>query len=160
MRIFKSELFPPVPVEADSGYWSGDIELSGATLSISIYIDSTVSDAGLEDAARMLNDLADLRTRGRAAIGTSAASDATIMRDFFQFHLNEVPESLPAAVRTEATNEAFVGALELCNVAIHADEELAFEIWLDFSFGREHSDELLSVKFGPDGLVRRVNHES
>ena len=160
MRVFNSEPFPPVTIEADSGYWSGDIELSGAMLSMAIYIDSAVADAKLEDAARMLKGLADLRKRGLAAIGTSAASDETTVRDFFQFHLEEVPDSLPEAVRAEATNDAFVGALVLCGVAIHADEDFAFQLVLDFSFGRQHSDELLAVKFSPDGSVRQVSHES
>lgn len=159
-RVFKSKPFPSVTIESDAGYWSGDIEVGGTTLTTSLYVDAQVSDAALKDAARLLIDLTDLRERARAAIASAAASGETIMRDFFQVHLDEAPGSLPAAVRAEATNEAFVGALEMCGVGVHAHEELAFHVVLDFSFGRAHSDQILAVKFSPDGAVCHVSHES
>ncbi len=127
---------------------------------MSIYISAEVSDASLRAASTLLSDLLTLRKRGRAAIADEAESDATIMRDFFLLHVEEVPECLPEAVRLTATNEAFVGALELVGVAIHPDDEASFQVVLDFSFGRDYSDQVLAVKFHPDGSIWQVSHES
>ena len=160
MRVFSTEVFPPVKIEADSGFWSGEVNICGVTLPMSIYIDSAVSDTELKHAELLLDSLPELRRRARAAIGSAAESDATIMRDFFQFHVDEVPHALPQALRAGGTNGAFVEALELCSVAIHAHEHFAFQLVLDFSFGRQHSDELLVVKFDPDGVIHQVSHES
>ncbi len=160
MRTFKSEHFPPLPIESDAGYWSGDIELGGATLPMTLYIDAAITDPQLQEAARLLKDLAELRRQGRAAIAERADSDESIRRDFFEFHLEEVPDSLPATVRANPSNAAFVAALELCGVAIHAATDIGFQLVVDFSFGREHSDQLLAVKFAPDGSIRSLSHES
>ncbi len=160
LGTFTSKPFPPVAIESDSGYWSGSIPLGDATLPMSLYIDASVSDAGLQDAAALLGDLLTLKERAQAAIGVEAERDPTIMRDFFQFHLEEVPDCLPKSVQTEATNEAFVGPLELVGVAIHAEEDSVFQLVLDVSFGRDYSDQRLAVKLRSDGTILSVDHES
>ena len=149
-----------MPIESDAGYWSGTISLGGATLPMSLYIDASVSDASFVAATELLGGLPMLLDRGRAAIANEATNDPTIRRDFFQFHVEEVPECLPEAVRDQATNEAFAAALKLVGVGLHSDADCVFQIWLDYSYGREFSDELLSVKFRPDGSIQQVSHES
>lgn len=159
-RQFQCGPFPPVEIEADSGYWSGKVTLDGKTLPMSIYIDASVSDAKLKDAASILSEFLTIKERARAAIGVQAKGDDGTILDFFQFHLEEVPDCLPEEVRTKATNEAFLAALELVAVSIHADENAAFQLVLDFSFGRAHSDQVLAVKFRPDGEIDDICHES
>lgn len=58
-----------------------------------------------------------------------------------------------------ATADALVAALELAGINLHQRAD-SFELVLDFSFGREHSDELLAVKHSPDGAIVAVSHES
>lgn len=127
---------------------------------MSLYVDAGLSDEVLEDAATILGGILTLEKRGRSAIAKEAKTDEAIMQDFFLFHLEEVPDCLPETVRTAATKEAFVEALTLVGVALHGDDKAAFQIVLDYGYGRDYSDQLLAVKFGPDREIWEVSHES
>ncbi len=159
-RSFQCPPFPSVPLDSESGYWSGNIELDSASLTVSLYVDAALSDLVLRDATKRIANLASVRRNGLAAIAAEAELDPTICRDFFEFHLSEVPGCLPPTVRENPTSQGYVDALLLVGVGIHSDDTRAFQIWLDFSYGRQFSDELLSVKFAPDGSVFAVSHES
>ncbi len=108
----------------------------------------------------MLQKLPLLLEQSRAAIVARAQKDDAIVQGFFRFHLDELPDSLPEAVRTETTYTALAQALKPRGVAIHARKETAFQLVLDFTMGSDHSDELLAVKFRPNGSIDQIHHES
>jgi hypothetical protein len=158
-QTFECPPFPPVAIEADGGFWSGDIELEGDVRPMTLYFDR-FTPATFKQVAGMLSELAALRTKARLAIHAEALADPTIRRDFFLFHLEEIPGALPGSLHAKSSDSDFIEVLKLSGVGIHEHTEVGFEIWLDFSYGREVTDELLSVKFVPDGSIRCVSHES
>ncbi len=159
MRVFSSGVFPDVPLDTDSGYWRGEIVFGGARRALSLFVDAQVRDDVLVQAAQALGGLVELRARGLVAIAACAEDDATIRRDFFLLHVEEAPKSLPGGLDATSSDAAFVGALELCGVAIHAASDGA-ELCLDFSYDRALTDEVLAVRFGLGGALLGVSHES
>ena len=152
-REFRTSLHPPIPIDEDSGYWQGTIRVGTEDLPLSVFVDASVNDDMLTRAAALIEDITDLRSLGLAAI-RERESDS-IVSDFFEFHQEELPHVAPPG----SSLKQLIAALGLVGIGVHSNAD-SFLVVLDFSFGRQHCDELLAVKFSPDRVVSAVSHES
>jgi hypothetical protein len=152
LRTFTAPPFPTVEIDLDSGYWSGQIELSGKRVSMSLYVDGTVSADELLRARALIGQLPALCARGRTAI--REASSEPIVFEFFEFHREEVPERLSPAAHAGDPN-----SLSPCGVSIHPGDD-TFELVLDFAIAKAATDQVLAVAFSCDGSIHAIRHES
>ena len=157
---FTAPPFPTLILDDDAGFWRGPLALGGTTPEVTLYVDASLSEASYASAKELLAELTSLQQRAREGIIDAAGKESEGVDGFFAFFRDELPEALPEALRGEAPAEALTSALMLCGVALHSDHEGSFDLTLDFTFGREHSDELLAVRFSPTGELCDVSHES
>lgn len=159
MATFESRIFGSLPV-ADDAYWSGATTVGGRQYVRAIFI-GTGDQNILDRAASLVDDLDRLDVRARAAIQAAHAADATV-RGYVDHHLDavdaDVLERLFGAAKPD--DATFLARLELVGVAIHPVKEEHFKLVLDYSLGRDVSDELLAVRFDEAGEVVAVTHES
>ena len=118
----------------------------------------------LARAAALVDDHLDrLDLDGRAAL----ASDATgLVADFVAFHLEELDAAAITRVLGRAPGEidraTFLAGLQLVAIGLHPDAAAAggFTLNLDYSLGRDLSDQLLVARFDDAGQQIRIAHES
>lgn len=145
--VFDSQLFGRIELH-DGGYVQRELAIGARTVTRSLYIADELAahPAILARAAALVDTLETLDPRARAAI--AAQADGTTVHEFVAFHREEVDPAVTLA------------DLDLVGAAVHAREPDGFALVLDYSFGRDRSDQLLAVRFDPSGAVVAINHES
>jgi hypothetical protein len=137
--------------------------LGGRSLEPSIYVDNDLAEqAKLDRTAALLDDLERLDERARAAIAAELAQGATVA-DFVAFHLDELDaNTLRKIFGSDVPREPApaLARLELVGAGLHASSPDSFALVLDYSFGQEHSDQLLAIRFDDSGTAVSVSHES
>lgn len=160
--LFTCPPFPPISIEGDSGYWEGDITLGERRLSVSFYVDAAALQPAAQAVAagRLVSRLVELEQRARDAIIAAATRPddpaSELVGAYLAFHRDELPEERAALL----PSGELTAALRLVGLGLWSHESLGFVLAVDFSFGRAVSDELLVAKFGPDGELRGLSHES
>jgi len=160
-RVFATTVFPPIPLEGDSGFWKGEVTVEGEPTYVSVYVDANLDDDRLAAAATILSDLDARVGIARAAAQAAARTADRTVVGFLDAHRLEIPDALPPTRAGHTySDEALIAALRLRSIGIHEDEEHGVYVTLDLAFDRKYTDELLAVYFIRDGSVLQINHES
>lgn len=165
LSALTTKVFGTIPVSPDGAFVRRETTVGGRQLTRSIFVSDQLA-ARLEllaRAASLLDDLDDLDVKARAAIRSALDGPDDTVRAYIEFHLEELTaeelESLFGVPKATILPTTFVAKLELVGVAIHPAPG-AFKIVLDYSLGREVSDQLLAMTFDPNGRVIQLSHES
>lgn len=161
--IFKSERFGRVVVKSGGAYLKcvkPEVLLGPRAVERSFFIGESLDQGRLDRAAALLDTLETLDARAREAI----AAERDDVPGYIEFHLEELDGGVlreAFAMDPSAVDRAtFLARLDLVGVAIHAQKPAAFELVLDYSLGRQYSDQLLAVHFDVKGRAVCVSYES
>lgn len=164
MGTLKTRLFGEVVVTRGGAFLERKRSATGRTLTPSLYVGEGLDRVPLEGAAVLLDDMRSLEARAREAIRQDFGRGAQgVVAAFVAFHLDELDAAVVRRLFGDAGVESAAAALtrlELVGLAVHAEKTAGFSVVFDFSFGPEHTDELLAVAFRADGQVLGVRHES
>lgn len=161
----KTSVFGTLDIDKDADLWEAClIELDGKDLDVNLSIEGgLVTEETKAHVLNLLEHAAQLRMKAKDHLHAAYPRDATV-DGFVSFHLTELdPEMLSDALcvpESECTAEAVFDALEPCAVVITMDPQGGIGCWLDFSIGREYSDEVLCVRFNAAMEIYDVAHES
>lgn len=148
--VLAARHFPDLVVEVDGGYWNGDLDLGGKKMPVSIFVDSCIQDeVVLKPAAHQLNLLEAMAQTAASAIRDAAAEIGSVAADVLAFHRDEAPDAVPADLNAEPIPK-LAGALALVGVGVHSVEPNRYQIVLDFSLGRDRSDQVVAATFTPE----------
>ena len=164
--IMRTSIFGTLYIEEGVDLWEDClIELDGHDLDVILSIEGgLVYEDNREQLMKLLESMPEMYRRAKDAICAASPADRTVA-GFVDFHLEELsPDALMKALHVEspgdATVEAFFDALHPRTIEITQDEDGGTGCWLDFSIGRDYSDEVLCVRFNGDMEIYEMAHES
>jgi hypothetical protein len=148
--MLTTRLYGDVTITADGAYVPREAGEGGRTRRPSLYVAANP----IAEAATLLDDLETLDARARAAL-VERSADA-VVADFVAFHREELaPDTARTLLGDATTPPEVIARLDLVGLGVRPDA-----VVLDYSFGKDHTDELLVVAFDRAGQVIRVTHES
>jgi len=166
MAVFRSRMFGEVAVGSDGAYVTRDMPVGARSLTRSLFVglELDADQALLDRAASLVDTVAALDSRARAAI----EADADEVPDYVSFHLEELDEGVLreifGAARSAIDRATFLARLDLVGVGVHAREPDGFSLVLDYSIGRAHTDQVSrrearhgrASRRGVPGELRRI----
>lgn len=162
----KTSIFGTLDIDPDADLWEDClIELDGKDLDVYLSIDGGLVTAGTQaHVLSLLEDLPQLYRRAKDTLHAAYPQDETV-EGFVSFHLEEIDhDDLCAAFGVgeegDLTSEMLFDALEPCAVQITRDDDGGIGCWLDFTIGKEYSDEVLCVRFNAARQIYDIAHES
>lgn len=161
----RTSIFGTLDIDQDADLWENClIELDGKDLDVCLSIDGgLVTEETCAHVLELLESVPQMYRRAKDYLHGIYPQDATV-DGFVSFHLTELePEMLCEALNvpeSECTAEALFDALEPCAIVIAPDAKGGVGCMMDFSIGKEYSDEVLCVRFDAEMRIFDVAHES
>jgi hypothetical protein len=137
--------------EAELNEWESRFPWAGGLIDVDLSFDGTAMDEStLDRLARYVADLAAFDRKARAAMRANADEEGSIVRDYLEFHLEELGIDVP------------VTALRLVRVGLYTavDDLSEHEAVFDYSIDPEETQYLVVVKFDESGSVDEICMES
>lgn len=162
MTKFVTHMFGDVDLEEDGAYVAGTVDAQGRTTRPSLFVGDGLNEAQLKSGAGLIDNVSALEPKAREAIlADLMLGDEGMTAAFVAFHLEELDADTVSAIfgPDEITPSEALERLQLVALGVHRAKAYV-SLNLDFSFGTQHTDELLVVRFDSKGTITGVSHES
>lgn len=151
----------------DSFFENKQITINGTKYDVSLFIcENVITERHSAIIEGMINNIILMYPKAKQALLEQGHDNDTI-KYFIDFHLNELPEYYPSLLsdlfetndKALISNANVIDKMQLRGFIIGKNEKNTY-ITLDFTLGRELSDELLVVEFDEKMNITRIAHES
>lgn len=157
----KTSIFGVLDIDEGADLWEDClIEMEGYDLDVYLCIDGGVVTADTKDTVlELLESLPDMYHRAKDAL-CAANPGNPVVADFVDFHFESLPVDTLYEALGDLTIDAFFDALQPRTIRLMRCPDRSIGCQMDFSIGRDYSDEVLCVRFDADRRICGVTHEN
>lgn len=153
------------PLDATQNFWGEETDITiaskGTRVWYFVFGAELRSQAGLDEAERLIDRLDELDGLARRAIRDQVSKAKSTVAEFKDFHAHDIGDMTEELFgTTNVTDDVFLGALVIVGLAVTPGSD-ARAISIDYAVGAgKPTDQVLMVTFSPAGAVTRIAHES